>query len=334
MAEVTKFLSLAGLNTYNEQIKAYIAKKVEGHLLFQIVESLEAVTEPKDNVIYLIPNAGDPNNVKDEYMHIDGKWELIGTTAVSLEGYATEAWCNGKFETIANADLVRGRVAYLEAETARLESVKADKLDLDNYYDKDAIDGKVTEINNAAIDLSGRVSTAEATIGEHTTALGNVYTKTEVDNKLTEVNGAASTLEGRVAAVEGAVATKAEAADLEALEGVVGGKADKATTLEGYGITDAVTSEQYATLNGIVDTKAAASELEALQGTVNGMYTNAQLDTKLDGKMDDGDAYLKAETYTQAEVDGLVATAKAEAIASFTSISDAEILGLFGKTEA
>lgn len=303
MAEVTKFLSLAGLNTYDEQIKAYIAKKVEGHLLFQIVESLEAVTEPKDNVIYLIPNAGDPNNVKDEYMYIEGKWELIGTTAVSLEGYATEAWCNGKFETIANADLVRGRVTNLETETARLESVKADKLDLGNYYDKDAIDGKVTEINNAATDLSGRVATAEATIGEHTTALGNVYTKTEVDNKLTEVNGAASTLEGRVAAVEGAVATKAEAADLEALEGVV-------------------------------DTKAAASDLQELQGTVNGMYTNAQLDTKLDGKMDDGDAYLKAETYTQAEVDGLVATAKAEAIAAFTAISGPEILGLFGKTEA
>ena len=82
-------------------------------------------------------------------------------------------------------------------------------------------------------------------------------------------------------------------------------------------------------MNGIVDTKAAASDLQALQGTVNGMYTNAQLDTKLDGKMDDGDAYLKAETYTQAEVNGLVAQAEANAIAAFTAITDAEILALF-----
>lgn len=39
------------------------------------------------NVIYLVPNGLTGSNVKDEYMWIDGKWEILGSTAVNLEGY-------------------------------------------------------------------------------------------------------------------------------------------------------------------------------------------------------------------------------------------------------
>ncbi len=39
------------------------------------------------NVIYLVPNGQTGSNVKDEYMWIDGKWEILGSTAVDLTGY-------------------------------------------------------------------------------------------------------------------------------------------------------------------------------------------------------------------------------------------------------
>ena len=51
-------------------------------------ESVDTLPEPGEaNVIYLIPNNSTGNNVKDEYMWIDGKWELLGSTAVNLAEY-------------------------------------------------------------------------------------------------------------------------------------------------------------------------------------------------------------------------------------------------------
>lgn len=55
-------------------------------------ELLDHIPEPSemvDNVIYLVPAAEpNPDNVHEEYMLIDGKRELIGSTAVDLTDYA------------------------------------------------------------------------------------------------------------------------------------------------------------------------------------------------------------------------------------------------------
>lgn len=57
------------------------------------------VTElPTENIsettIYMILKspAGSGQNVYNEYMYINGAWELIGDTAVDLTGYATETY--------------------------------------------------------------------------------------------------------------------------------------------------------------------------------------------------------------------------------------------------
>lgn len=52
---------------------------------FEVVDTLPQMGSI--NVIYLVPNGLTGSNVKDEYMWIDGKWELLGSTAVNLEGY-------------------------------------------------------------------------------------------------------------------------------------------------------------------------------------------------------------------------------------------------------
>ena len=51
-------------------------------------ETVDALSETGEvNVIYLVPNGKTGSNVKDEYMWIDGKWEILGSTAVNLSGY-------------------------------------------------------------------------------------------------------------------------------------------------------------------------------------------------------------------------------------------------------
>lgn len=53
----------------------------------KVVDSLPAVGEA--NVIYLVPSEkSETQNVKDEYLWVDGEWEKIGTTDVDLSQYA------------------------------------------------------------------------------------------------------------------------------------------------------------------------------------------------------------------------------------------------------
>jgi len=101
--------------------------------------------------------AGSGQNVYNEYMYINGAWELIGDTAVDLTGYATE-----EYVTNAIKD-------------------KADK----------------------ATTLAGYGITDGATKTELSDAVGTINTALD-------------------------------------------GKADKATTLAGYGITDAVSDSEFA----------------------------------------------------------------------------------------
>lgn len=51
-----------------------------------VVDSLPETGTEK--VIYLVPSATSAtNNVKDEYLWVDNKWELVGSTAVDLTNY-------------------------------------------------------------------------------------------------------------------------------------------------------------------------------------------------------------------------------------------------------
>ncbi len=58
-------------------------------LSFEVVQS-KPVENIKTNVIYLVPKAdADTDNVYDEWIYVNGAWELIGSTAVDLSGYYT-----------------------------------------------------------------------------------------------------------------------------------------------------------------------------------------------------------------------------------------------------
>lgn len=65
------------------------AKKADlnGRLTREVVDTLPTVANAKENVIYMIPNGGKTGNVKDEYMLVNGAFELLGTTETDLSNY-------------------------------------------------------------------------------------------------------------------------------------------------------------------------------------------------------------------------------------------------------
>lgn len=80
----------AGFQTASDvatAIQAALASYSTGR--FQLVNTLPATGE--GGVIYLVPNNGSGNNIKDEYLYADGKWEKIGTTEIDLSGYVQKA---------------------------------------------------------------------------------------------------------------------------------------------------------------------------------------------------------------------------------------------------
>ena len=68
------------------------------HLKREIVESLPEVEEADENTIYMVPQDGsieDPGTSTshyNEYMLINGAFELVGSSQVDLSGYATETF--------------------------------------------------------------------------------------------------------------------------------------------------------------------------------------------------------------------------------------------------
>ena len=93
-----------------------------GHLKYKIVENKEALDtlEPRKNIIALVPKGThESNQYYDEYMWVEGPeiWELIGDTAVSLDGYATEAYVDSAIETAnesAASDIEEAKEAAIQ----------------------------------------------------------------------------------------------------------------------------------------------------------------------------------------------------------------------------
>lgn len=66
---------------------------------YEVVETLPEIGIK--GTIYLISNAGSGQNVYDEYLWLDNKWELFGTTAIDLSGYVQKS----ELVEITNAEI-------------------------------------------------------------------------------------------------------------------------------------------------------------------------------------------------------------------------------------
>lgn len=79
----------------------------------KIVQSLPYVGE--DNVFYLVPKAGSDNNIYDEFMYIDGKFEKIGDTAttIDLSGYVKNEQLKDYIKSVNFTEISQGEIDAL-----------------------------------------------------------------------------------------------------------------------------------------------------------------------------------------------------------------------------
>lgn len=118
---------------------------------------------PTENIsgttVYLVPNEGAGTNARDEYIYVNGAWEMLGTIETDLSGYYTSAQVD--------------------------ELIAAVNGDLGAVYTKTQIDEMVAELN---ADIALKANAADVyTKTEMDSALAlkadasAVYTKAEVD---------------------------------------------------------------------------------------------------------------------------------------------------------
>lgn len=105
---VSSFSNDAGYQNAT-QVTAIVNEKIseQTHFTFQKVEELPDTSSASANVIYLVAKDTPGTSAYDEYLLVDGAWELIGNTDVDLSGYMLKtdmtAITNGEIDDIISA---------------------------------------------------------------------------------------------------------------------------------------------------------------------------------------------------------------------------------------
>lgn len=99
---------------------------------FRVVDQLP--TENIDtNVIYIVPKQGGASpNLREEYIYVNGQWELIGSTDVNLDNYFTKQEVINRLDTKQNVLTAIGEIKIID----NIISV-----DLHDYYTRGETDG-------------------------------------------------------------------------------------------------------------------------------------------------------------------------------------------------
>ena len=95
---VSAFTNDAGYLTSHQSLDNYATKSyveqvvagIETGALKRSIVSTLPTTEIDENTIYMVANSGSGNDVYDEYLYVNNKWEKIGSSAVDLTDYATK----------------------------------------------------------------------------------------------------------------------------------------------------------------------------------------------------------------------------------------------------
>ena len=200
-----------------------------------------------------LPGTGAPNtlylNTTDgsvSYWNGTGYITLVKATGTAISEGSTD---NQLATTKAVYDYVTSQISDLDVSTlaGRVTTLEGEM---------DTVQGQITTING---DGEGSIAKAKT----DAIAAAKTYTDQEVAKKanlehtheIDDVTGLQDALDGKANAVH-----THTTAQVDGLDAALAGKADKATTLEGYGITDAYTQTQ--TDSKIAEAIAAADHLK------------------------------------------------------------------------
>lgn len=206
-----------------------------------------------DGEILSTMKPGDVYQVGDkEYAYTGTEWVELGFT-VDLSNYATQSWTTAQigaaktelqgYADQAESDALTAAKAYTDEKVAPLatsasvtSAIDAAKTELKSYADQAESDA----VSTAGTQADSKISAKVGDLGESSTVVQYVDAKdTALDNKITALSGKIDGL-GDLAALDEVTESNLNAA----LKAKIDGKADKATTLAGYGISDAYTKTE------------------------------------------------------------------------------------------
>lgn len=97
----TKVSQLANDSEY--ATKTEVNAIASARLRREVVAELPTVEDAIENTIYLVPNGGTDNNVKDEYLFIDGAFELLGSTEIDMSDYYSKTELDAELTDMFNS---------------------------------------------------------------------------------------------------------------------------------------------------------------------------------------------------------------------------------------
>lgn len=126
--DTSQFITNTVNNLVNYYLKAETYSREEVNSLlgqmssinFKVVDELPASGE--SNLIYLVKKEGSGNDIHDEYIWVEGKWEIIGSTAVDLTNYYTKTDVDGKFALKADIENILTKESIEKILTGNIES--------------------------------------------------------------------------------------------------------------------------------------------------------------------------------------------------------------------
>lgn len=174
-------------NIYTKgETNSAIAAAVAGvsHLKREIVESLPEVSEADLNTIYMVPKtSGSGQNTYDEYMVLNGAWEILGNTDVDLTDYVTTGTLNT--ELGKKVDKVEGSRLLTSEEATKLEDIEvgAEKNTVDSVSNEFTI-SEERKLSIAAVDQSKVTGLANALDGKVSVEEGKGLSTNDFTNEL------------------------------------------------------------------------------------------------------------------------------------------------------
>jgi hypothetical protein len=127
--------SVEDLKNYYKKSETYSQEEVNAlignltRLTLQVVQELPEVGT--EHIIYLVPNNESGNNVYEEWLFVQSKWEMIGTTEVDLSNYYTKEEIDNLLSQNSESEIViyTGLSLYFpnqSAYTYKIGTISAD----------------------------------------------------------------------------------------------------------------------------------------------------------------------------------------------------------------
>lgn len=201
------------------------------HLSREIVEALPETANANENVIYMVLRGGGTGqDVYNEYMYINGTWEIIGDTSVDLTDYAKKEDILVKSVSSDFTVTEAGQLTLNAGATPEINGSKISNIAISNVVGlQDALNSKVAAEEGKSL-ISGTLITKvenlaeiKSVSGEFTLTNGELSVNAIAADKITDLPAALTdieTLKGAQSSYVKSVAINGTALTLSAEQGV------------------------------------------------------------------------------------------------------------------